>query len=92
VLLCALPLVAIFNNVQCSMFKIQFSIWGVWLLMVFLKILVEIIFLYPISKFYGKQKWLWVFPLLQPLHILYTIVAGWLGKFGKYTWKERVVN
>jgi cellulose synthase/poly-beta-1,6-N-acetylglucosamine synthase-like glycosyltransferase len=92
VLLCVLPIVAIFNNVQCSMFKIQFSIWGVWLLMVFLKILVEIIFLYPVSKFYGKQNWLWVFPLLQPFHIVYTIVAGWLGKFGKYTWKQREVN
>ena len=46
----------------------------------------------PVARFFGEQKLLLWFPLMQPFHILYTIIAGWLGKFGKYTWKGRVVN
>jgi hypothetical protein len=45
-----------------------------------------------VAKFYNKEKWLWWFPLMQPLHIFYTIVAGWLGKFGNYEWKSRQVK
>jgi hypothetical protein len=45
-----------------------------------------------VASFFGKKSMLWFFPLLQPFHICYTIIAGWLGKFGKYTWKERSVN
>ena len=32
------------------------------------------------------------FILLQTIHIMYIIIAGWLGKFGTYSWKERVVK
>jgi hypothetical protein len=35
---------------------------------------------------------LWLFPFLQPFHILYIVIAGWLGKFGSYRWKERKVK
>jgi hypothetical protein len=30
--------------------------------------------------------------MAQPFHILYTVIAGWLGKFGSYQWKERSVK
>lgn len=56
------------------------------------KTLVELIFLHPVAKFYGKQQELMYFPLLQPLHILYVISAGFLGKFGTYQWKGRTVK
>ena len=56
------------------------------------KTITEIFFLYPVAKFFKKRKLLWWFPLAQPFHILYTIVAGWLGKFGSYKWKERKVK
>jgi hypothetical protein len=65
---------------------------GLWLWMLFFKIVVEVFFLLPVASFFGKKSMLWFFPLLQPFHICYTIIAGWLGKFGKYTWKERSVN
>jgi len=29
---------------------------------------------------------------MQPLHILYTVAAGWLGRFGSYQWKGRTVK
>ncbi len=57
-----------------------------------IKTVVEFLFLYPVSKFFGKQKLLWWFLPAQPFHILYTIVAGFLGKFGSYQWKERRVK
>ena len=91
-LLVVLPVIAVFNNVQYSTFNIQYSILGVWLLLLPVKTITELIFLYPVSKFFGKQQMLWAFPLMQPFHIIYTVIAGWLGKFGSYSWKERKVK
>ena len=56
------------------------------------KTIVELFFLFPVVKFFKKEKLLWWFPVAQPFHILYIIVAGWLGKFGTYKWKERKVK
>ena len=56
------------------------------------KTIIELFFLYPVAQFFKKEKLLWWFLLAQPLHILYTIIAGWLGKFGSYKWKERKVK
>jgi cellulose synthase/poly-beta-1,6-N-acetylglucosamine synthase-like glycosyltransferase len=56
------------------------------------KTITELYFLYPVAVFFGKKKLLWWFPVAQPFHIIYIIVAGWLGKFGSYTWKNRKVN
>ena len=92
VLLLALPVIAVFDNVQYSMFNVQCSMIGVWLLLLLLKTLVELLFLYPVAKFFNKQSMLWLFPLMQPFHIIYTVIAGWLGKFGSYSWKERKVK
>ena len=63
-----------------------------FLISIVVKTIVEFIFLFPVSKFFGKQKLLWWFFPAQPFHILYTIVAGFLGKFGSYQWKERKVK
>lgn len=57
-----------------------------------IKVFVELLFLYPVAKFFGKQKLLWWFVPAQPFHILYTLVAGWLGTFGSYRWKGRKVK
>lgn len=92
VLLLALPIIAVFNNIQYSIFNIQCSMIGVWLCLLLLKTIAELIFLYPVAKFFGKQNMLWMFPLIQPFHIVYTVIAGWLGKFGSYKWKGRHVK
>jgi cellulose synthase/poly-beta-1,6-N-acetylglucosamine synthase-like glycosyltransferase len=63
-----------------------------WLIMLIGKTIIELRFIYPVSKFFEQQNLLLWFPLMQPVHILYTIIAGWLGKFGKYTWKGRTVK
>lgn len=56
------------------------------------KTIIELVFLYPVAKFFNKEELLWWFPLAQLPHIVYTIVTGWLGKFGSYKWKERKVK
>jgi cellulose synthase/poly-beta-1,6-N-acetylglucosamine synthase-like glycosyltransferase len=56
------------------------------------KTIIELLLLFPVAKFFSKQKLLWWFPVAQPFHILYIIIAGWLGKFGTYKWKERKVQ
>ena len=53
---------------------------------------IELFFLFPVARFFGKQRQLWWFLPAQPFHILYTLIAGWLGKFGSYQWKGRKVK
>ena len=90
--LLVLPVVALINNNQYSIFNVQYSTFGVWLFFLFLKTITELLFIFPVAKFFNKQSLLWLFPLIQPLHIIYTIIAGWLGKFGSYKWKDRNVK
>ncbi|MCB0708794.1 MAG: hypothetical protein KDC15_05330, partial [Chitinophagaceae bacterium] len=72
--------------------NLSLSMWELWLWLLLLKTLVELVFLYPVAIFFGKQKLLWLFPIMQPFHILYTVIAGWLGTFGKYNWKGRNIK
>ena len=64
----------------------------IFLIVIIIKAIVELFFLYPVAKFFGKQKLLRWFVIAQPFHIIYTLVAGWLGKFGSYRWKGRMVK
>ncbi len=63
-----------------------------WLLFVAAKTIVELLFITPVIRFFGSTCLLWQFPFFQPLHITYMVLAGWLGKFGKYQWKGREVK
>ncbi len=73
-----------------SSFYHEFFSW--FIVLFFSKIIVELFFLYPVANFFEAQEILWWFPIAQPFHILYTIIAGWLGKFGSYKWKGRKVK
>ncbi len=63
-------------------------LWGL-LVLIILKTLIEFPFVRSAAIFFGQQRLMVWFPLMQPLHILYTIIVGWLGKFGSYNWKGR---
>ncbi len=82
-LLLLFPLAAIFLGA---------SWWLAWGMLLLIKTVAELFFLYPVAKFFSKQSLLWLFPLAQPFHIVYTVIAGWLGKFGSYQWKGREVK
>ena len=92
VLMLLLPFAGLVHPQKLSITYYPLSIATLWLLLLMLKTTTELIFLYPVAKFFGKQKLLWLFPLMQPFHILYTVIAGWLGKFGSYKWKDRNVK
>jgi poly-beta-1,6-N-acetyl-D-glucosamine synthase len=66
--------------------------WMLLILFLLFKILLEFPFIASVAGFFGLSKLKWYFPLLQPIHILYTIIAGWLGKFGSYQWKGRTIK
>lgn len=68
----------------------EIFIWTLWIIAI--KTLIELYFLLPVAKFFKLENSLIAFPMMQPFHILYTVVAGWLGKFGKYQWKNRTVS
>lgn len=55
-----------------------------------LKIISELYYLAPVARFFNKTRQLKYFILLQPLHIIYIIAAGFLGFVGVYKWKGRV--
>ncbi|MGC4101184.1 glycosyltransferase [Ferruginibacter sp.] len=71
---------------------LQFSMIEIWLWMLAIKTIAELLFLWPVARFFNKAKLLLWFPLMQPFHIVYTVIAGWLGKFGSYNWKNRNVK
>jgi cellulose synthase/poly-beta-1,6-N-acetylglucosamine synthase-like glycosyltransferase len=60
--------------------------------MVILKTIIELVYLFPVTGFFGKRKQLIAFPFLQPLHIVYIVSAGFMGWIGKYKWKGRSVK
>lgn len=67
--------------------------YWVWLIGLWIaKTIIEWPFVYSVAKFYGKQNLMKYFFLFQPLHVLYTIAAGFLGQFGTYEWKGRKVK
>lgn len=56
------------------------------------KIFFEMFFLEPVTQFYKMPGQLRYFPLYQPLHVAYTLVAGLFGQVKTYTWKGRQVK
>ncbi len=84
VVLLAFPIVALLTD------HVKYLI--AWASILIAKTIAELIFLFPVARFFNKQKLLWLFPLAQPLHIVYVVIAGWLGKFGSYKWKGRMVK
>lgn len=81
-----------FKTICFKITTVYFNSWELLLMLLIGKTLIELYFLFPVADFFNKKKSLFLFPMMQPFHIIYTIVAGWLGKFGTYRWKERQVN
>jgi cellulose synthase/poly-beta-1,6-N-acetylglucosamine synthase-like glycosyltransferase len=71
-----------------------FDVHYVWVALALLaiKIAAEVLFLIPVARFFDEERVLRYFVVLQPLHIAYIIIAGFLGLIGTYTWKGRSVK
>ena len=68
------------------------QLWSFFFLFLGMKTFFELVFLFPAAKFFDQKKQLYIFPLLQPFHIFYTVVAGLLGRRVRYEWKGRRVR
>jgi len=68
------------------------ELFSFWLMFVLTKSLFEMPFMYKVCRFFSMQKLMRWFVLMQPVHIAYTVISGWLGKFGTYKWKGRKVR
>lgn len=82
-----LLLVYIFNF--SILLLLLLGLWKPFWTALVIKTLFELYFMVPIAKFFQLEKEIPYFPLFQPLHILYTIVAGFLGQKKNYIWKGR---
>ena len=68
--------------------------WYLWVLLLLgtVKTFIEYPFVRSVAGFFGQQRLMVYFPALQPFHIAYTVIIGWLGQFGSYRWKDRKIN
>jgi cellulose synthase/poly-beta-1,6-N-acetylglucosamine synthase-like glycosyltransferase len=80
---------ALFIMPFLALYKPILFLW--WLIFLISKALIELLFTKPVGEFFNKHFSGWLF-ILQPLHIVYIVVSGWLGKFGNYHWKGRNVK
>lgn len=92
VLILILFITGLVNNQVHTLFDFSLTTFSAFVYIFSAKIIVEIFFLFPMARFFKQQELLLYFPFIQPLHIVYTILAGGLGTFGKYEWKGRKVK
>lgn len=90
-----LSFVYLFNAVLMALFITAIfnpSYW-IWLVSgLVVKVVAELMYLYPVAGFFAKRRQLLVFPLLQPLHIVYIVLVGFAGFVGTYQWKGRTIR
>ncbi|HEX3766857.1 MAG TPA: glycosyltransferase [Puia sp.] len=89
-----LALVYLVNTSLLLLFIMCFF-YGHWrwlLILVAFKTISEYFFVSKVAGFFQQQSLMKYFPLCQPFHILYTVIAGGFGSFGKYEWKNRKVK
>lgn len=90
-----LVLVYLFNLAMVALLISCFfipALFFFWLTLLVVKTICELSFMIPVAHFFKQEKLLRWFPVMQPFHIIYTVVAGWLGIFGTYQWKDRKVK
>ncbi|MDH7463627.1 glycosyltransferase [Chitinophagaceae bacterium 26-R-25] len=73
-----------------AVFNIAFLSY--FILLILTKTIIEYAFVGRVANFFSLNKLMYYFLPLQPIHIVYTVIAGFLGKFGKYEWKGRMVK
>jgi cellulose synthase/poly-beta-1,6-N-acetylglucosamine synthase-like glycosyltransferase len=57
-----------------------------------IKTFAELYFMIPVVGFFNQTKLLRYFILMQPFHVVYTVIAGLLGQGRSYDWKGRNVK
>lgn len=73
-----------------AFFSYHQFLWA--LLFLGIKTGIELPFMNAVARFYKERRLLVLFPFFQPVHIVYTVLAGSFGQFGSYEWKGRRVR
>ena len=73
-------------------FCLFFGHWRMLLIFLAGKTISEYFFVAKVASFFGQQSLMKYFPICQPFHIVYTVIAGSLGSLGRYEWKNRKVK
>ena len=68
------------------------SYWDVLAMVLIMKFLAELFFLFPVTGFVKKRSLLLFLPVLTCIHAIYIIYIGVAGNSGKYVWKGRLVK
>jgi poly-beta-1,6-N-acetyl-D-glucosamine synthase len=90
-----LLLVYVFNLLFLALLAAGFWNYYFWLLFLsgwIFKTFIELPFFSSLASFFNKQWAIKLFFFFQPLHIVYIIISGLFGQFGKYEWKGRKVS
>ncbi len=66
--------------------------WKYFFILWLAKTLVEWPLFLGSAKFFKRRSLVPLFFFLQPLHIMYTLISGFLGQIGDYEWKGRRVR
>ncbi len=87
------PFVALFFNPVLKVSAVlSINLFQIWMLLLLMKIIIDSWFFYAVATFFKRKNLLPFFIIAQPFHIAYTVIAGWLGRFGQYQWKGRKVK
>jgi cellulose synthase/poly-beta-1,6-N-acetylglucosamine synthase-like glycosyltransferase len=68
------------------------SLWFLFFVMLCTKIVVELLLVVPISKFFKKSQEVIYLVLLQGIHILYILYVAIAAQIKPYTWKNRKIG
>ncbi len=84
-----------FLNIGLLLLFFSCFFYGSWKWLIVLlvcKTLSEYFFVSKVASFFGQQYLMKYFAICQPFHIVYTVLAGSFGSFGRYEWKNRKVK
>jgi len=82
--------ILLFASVFVAISHIDY-IW-LFVLLFVVKVLVEFPFVNAVATFFNQQRLMKYFIVMQPVHIIYTLISGWVGRFGSYSWKLRRIK
>ena len=78
--------------VTASMALLSHEFLNLFLLSYFGKLIIDLPLMFGFSHFQRSRSVLWLFPIMELLNAVYTLVIGIAGNFGKYEWKGRKVS
>ncbi len=88
-LLLVLPVMALYvkHHEVCGL-----PFYKMWLLILFIKCVIDFLLLFLATSFFNKKKWLIFFIPEQLIYIPYVVFTGIMGWIGTYDWKGRKIK